>query len=38
MQRARNKVDILNFSVANYDALLKKIQQNSITAGLARRI
>lgn len=38
MQRARNKVDILNFSVANYDALLKKILQNSITAGLAQRI
>ena len=35
MQRARNKDDLLNFLVANYDALLKKILQNSITAGLA---
>ena len=38
MQRARNKVDILNVSVANYDALMKKILQNSITAGLAQQI
>lgn len=38
MSRARNKDDLLNFSVANYDALLKMSSQKNITAGLALRI